>query len=92
VKTIHEKTNLFKQHAHSFFFFESANLTEDETNEDLKNFFSKYGVVENVRVIFDRKTGRSKRYAFVEMKNVEDGEAALRDIPKTSTLSLSSHS
>ena len=45
--------------------------------KDLQNLFSHYGIVTTVKVIFDRVTGRSKRYGFVEMPNDAEGQAAI---------------
>jgi RNA recognition motif-containing protein len=41
----------------------SYNLTED----DIRNIFEVEGRVESVKLIYDRNTGKSKGYAFVEM-------------------------
>jgi TPR repeat protein len=44
-----------------------GNLPYDTTNEDLREFFDQYGEVVSAAVIFDRDTGRSKGFGFVEM-------------------------
>ena len=44
-----------------------ANLNPKTTGEDLNKLFSNYGTVASAKVIFDRETGNSKRYGFVEM-------------------------
>ena len=49
-----------------------GNLPYDTTNEDLREFFAQYGEVVSAAVIFDRATGRSKGFGFVEMS----GQAA----------------
>jgi RNA recognition motif-containing protein len=36
-----------------------------------------YGTVTSVKVIKDRETGKSKGFAFVEMENTEDAQAAM---------------
>jgi RNA recognition motif-containing protein len=36
-----------------------------------------YGTVTSVKVIKDRETGKSKGFAFVEMENAEDAQAAM---------------
>lgn len=43
-----------------------GNLSWQTTEEDLQKLFSKEGVIESVRLITDRNTGRSKGFAFVE--------------------------
>jgi len=44
-----------------------GNLTFSTTNHDLRQLFEPYGVVDEIRVIMDRETGRSKGFGFVEM-------------------------
>jgi len=45
--------------------------------ESLNDLFSSYGDVSSCKVIFDRETGRSKGYGFVEMDNDDEGNAAI---------------
>lgn len=48
------------------------------TNEDtLKRVFEQQGEVLSVNVIMDRDTGRSKGFAFVEMANDNEADAAI---------------
>jgi RNA recognition motif-containing protein len=56
-----------------------GNLTFSTTNHDLRQLFEPYGVVDEIRVIMDRETGRSKGFGFVEMP---DGTAARTAITK----------
>ena len=51
-----------------------AKLSSSTTGDDLENLFSQYGEVTSAKVIFDRETGNSKGFGFVEMPN--DDEAA----------------
>ena len=44
-----------------------GNLSWGSTEDDVRNFFSKFGTVESVAVITDRETGRSRGFGFVEM-------------------------
>ena len=55
-----------------------AKLGPNTTNEDLQEVFSNYGEVLSAKVIMDRETGHSKRFGFVEMKNDEEGYAAIQ--------------
>jgi len=49
------------------------NLACTATDQDLRQLFEPYGAVDEIRVITDRDTGRSKGFGFVEMP---DGTAA----------------
>jgi RNA recognition motif-containing protein len=48
-------------------------MTEDE----LKKLFEQYGDVVSAKIIFDRKTNRSKGFGFVEMFDDEAGMRAI---------------
>jgi len=50
-----------------------AKLNPQTTPEQLRELFEHYGRVDSTKVIFDRETGNSKGYGFVEMP--EDREA-----------------
>src|SRR3989475_13307167 len=56
-----------------------GNLALSTTDHDLRQLFEPYGVVDEIRVITDRETGRSKGFGFVEM---HDGTAARTAIAK----------
>lgn len=43
---------------------------------DLKEVFSKYGPLEDVQVVYDAQSGRSRGFSFVYFENVEDAKAA----------------
>jgi RNA recognition motif-containing protein len=51
-----------------------GNLSYQATEEEVKEAFSKHGVVTSVRIIKDRDSGRSRGFCFVEM---EDATAAI---------------
>ncbi|MBK8564636.1 MAG: RNA-binding protein [Saprospiraceae bacterium] len=44
-----------------------GNLSYDATQIQIKEFFSKYGVVQDVQILSDRETGRQRGFAFVWM-------------------------
>ena len=52
-------------------------IAYDVTNEDLQTHFSQYGEVVSSQVKFDRMTGRSRGFAFVEFANGESCKLAL---------------
>ena len=54
-----------------------AKLSEEITNESLGSLFQSFGVVESAKVIYDRETGMSRRFGFVEMPNEEEGIEAI---------------
>jgi RNA recognition motif-containing protein len=56
-----------------------GNLAFSATEQDLRQLFEPYGAVDEIRVIMDRETGRSKGFGFVEMP---DGTAARSAIAK----------
>jgi cold-inducible RNA-binding protein len=56
-----------------------GNLAFTATEQDLRQLFEPYGAVDEIRVIMDRETGRSKGFGFVEMP---DGTAARTAIAK----------
>jgi RNA recognition motif-containing protein len=55
-----------------------GNLSYDVTDSDLQNLFSPHGTVQSAQVIMDRDTNRSKGFAFVEMNNAEEAQAAIK--------------
>lgn len=54
-----------------------GNLSYDTTEDELKTLFAQAGVVQSVAIIKDRETGRSKGFAFVEMSNQTEAQAAI---------------
>ena len=57
-----------------------GNLSFDATEDDIIQAFSQYGDVENVNIIKDRETGRSRGFCFVEMKNQQAGQEAIEGL------------
>jgi RNA recognition motif-containing protein len=54
-----------------------GNLSFQTTQDDLLSVFSRYGAVESVNLITDRMTGQPRGFAFVEMSDREQAEAAI---------------
>ena len=46
-----------------------SGLSYGTNDADLTNLFAEFGEVSSAKVIFDRETGRSRGFAFVEMPN-----------------------
>ncbi len=57
-----------------------AKLSSSTNNDDLKELFEEYGEVTSANVIFDKFTGRSKRFGFVEMSNENEALSAISDL------------
>ncbi len=57
-----------------------AKLNPETTSEDLQNLFSHYGDVKSVKVIYDKETGSSKRYGFVEMADATEAMEAINQL------------
>jgi RNA recognition motif-containing protein len=55
-----------------------AKLNPATTSKDLEALFGVYGEIVSAKVIFDKETGNSKGYGFVEMKNDEEAIAAIQ--------------
>jgi cold-inducible RNA-binding protein len=47
------------------------------SDNDLVKTFEPHGTVESAQVIMERETGRSKGFAFVEMKTDQEAQAAI---------------
>ncbi len=54
-----------------------GNLPFQASEEELTEFFAKFGHVADVKVIVDRDTGRSRGYGFVTFADAAHAEAAL---------------
>lgn len=54
-----------------------GNLSYDTTEDELKKDFTAFGEVASVSIVTDRYSGRSKGFAFVEMTNKAEAEAAI---------------
>ncbi len=53
-------------------------LPYSTTEEELKTMFGAHGTVVSAQVITDRDSGQSKGFAFVEMENEAEAEAAIK--------------
>ena len=54
-----------------------GNLAFTTTDHDLRQLFEPYGAVDEIRVITDRDTGRSKGFGFVEMPDSTTAKTAI---------------
>ena len=54
-----------------------GNIPYSLDNDGLTKLFEEFGTVDSAQVISDRDTGRSKGFAFVEMSNTDESQAAI---------------
>ena len=57
-----------------------GNLSFETSKNELQTLFAQTGTVENVSLIEDRETGRSRGFGFVEMSTKEEGAAAIEKL------------
>ena len=55
----------------------AGNLSFDVTEDDLRKAFEAFGKVEEVRLIMDKFSGKSKGFGFVEMPSKDEAESAI---------------
>jgi RNA recognition motif-containing protein len=48
-----------------------------QSEDMMREHFEKFGTVSTVRIITDKRTGRSKGYGFIEMPNDEEAKKAI---------------
>jgi len=54
-----------------------GNLSWGTTEDELKDLFAVHGAVEDVKIITDRETGKSRGFGFVTLTSTEDGDKAI---------------
>jgi RNA recognition motif-containing protein len=54
-----------------------GNLSYNTTEDNLRNLFAAYGNVTSAKIIFDRDSGNSKGFGFIEMGSDEEASAAI---------------
>ena len=57
-----------------------GNLSYDTDDQALREVFEKYGTVDTVNVIFDKYSGRSKGFGFIEMPDNSEAQTALDEL------------
>jgi RNA recognition motif-containing protein len=57
-----------------------SNLSFHTTEDDLRKLFEEFGAVSSAKVITDRETGRSRGFAFVEMKSDDESKNAMKTL------------
>ena len=54
-----------------------GNLSYRTLENDLQDYFSQAGVVTSVNIMFDKFTGKSRGFAFVELSTAEEANKAV---------------
>ena len=57
-----------------------SNLASSATEDDIRQLFESYGVVDTIRIITDRDTGQSRGFGFVEMPDSAAAKAAIHGL------------
>lgn len=57
-----------------------SNLSFNVQDEDLRGFFTPYGVVTSAKVISDKFTGKSRGFGFVEMEDSAAAQKAISEL------------
>jgi RNA recognition motif-containing protein len=57
-----------------------GNLSYNTTEDGLRNLFSGFGSVTSAKIVFDRETGNSKGFGFIEMSTEEEANAAITGV------------
>ena len=57
-----------------------ARLDYAVTQEELKSAFGDFGQVNKASLAIDKETGKSKGFAFIEMENDEEAQAAIKSL------------
>jgi RNA recognition motif-containing protein len=60
-----------------------GNLAYGTTDDDLRAAFAPYGAITSARVVFDKETGRSRGFGFVEMASQSEALAAIDALNQT---------
>ena len=63
-----------------------GNLSYDCTSDKLQNTFEECGHIEDVAVIMDRETGRSRGFGFVTFSSENEAEQAIKTMHETELL------
>ena len=57
-----------------------GSIPYDQTEEQILDLCSNVGPVNNLKMMFDPQTGRSKGYAFIEFRDLESSASAVRNL------------
>jgi len=54
-----------------------GNLSYNTTEDELRDYFSQFGNIEDIKLIIDFNTGRSKGFGFITYASIQDCESAV---------------
>ncbi len=57
-----------------------GNLNYRVDENDLQDIFEEYGAVNDVKIVMDKFSGRSKGFGFVTMENSEEANKAIKEL------------
>ena len=57
-----------------------GNLSFDSSEDEIRKAFEAYGTVNEVKIIMDQYSGRSKGFGFVEMNDDDEGQKAITEM------------
>ena len=57
-----------------------GNLAFSTIDEDLRQLFEPYGVVDTINIITDRYTGQSRGFGFVDMPDSRAAQSAMQEL------------
>lgn len=60
-----------------------GNVSQNTTEEQMRDTFCVVGAIKNIRILMDKDTGRPKGYAFIEYQSQDSVNAAIRLLDKT---------
>ena len=60
-----------------------GNLSQQVTEDDLREAFESFGQVTTIKIIKDRFTSESKGFGFIEMPAKQEAESAMEDLNGT---------
>ena len=58
----------------------AGNLHYEVSEDELREIFENFGEVSSAKIIFDRFSGRSKGFGFVEMPNDDEAQKAIDEL------------